>query len=101
MPGITNGAELVRTLAAGGTGKDKLDCARDCLRAVRLDEARVATAAEVAAALHARFGPTHLTVLKAKALAETGVWAGPPKTEDVPIEEQLLAADAGAKPKAK
>lgn len=97
MPGITNGAELVRKLAASGTGKDKLDCARDCLRAVRMNDGRVASAGEVVAALHERFGPSHLTVQKARALAEAGVWAGPPKAEDRAIEDELLAEAAAPK----
>jgi hypothetical protein len=96
MPGITNGAELVRRLAESGTVNAKIDCARDCLRAVRMSHGRVATADEVVAALHERFGPTHMTVVKARALAETGVWTGPPKAEDVPIEEQILADEKKA-----
>lgn len=98
MPAITNGAELVRKLAETGTINDKIECARNCLKAVRMEHGRVATAEEVIAALLARFGPTHLTCVKARALADTGEWKGPPKVEDVPVEEQLLAEAAAAKP---
>jgi hypothetical protein len=98
MPGITNGAELVRKLAESGTINDKLECARNALRAAKMEHGRVATSAEVVAALHDRYGPTHMTVVKAKALAETGVWTGPVQPEDVPIEEQLLAAETKPAP---
>lgn len=94
MPGITNGAELVRKLAELGTINDKIECARGCLKSVKMLHGRVATAEEVLDALLARFGPTHMTCVKARALVETGEWKGLPKIEDVPIEEQILAEKA-------
>ena len=98
MPGITNGAELVRKLAELGTINDKIECARGCLKAVKMLHGRVATADEVVEALLARFGPTHMTCVKARALAATGEWKGPTQPEDVPIEVQLLAEAKPAKP---
>jgi len=94
MPAITSGALLTKKLAELGTGETKLAIARKCLSAAR-DAGRTATAADVVAALEAGGAP-EMTVLKAKALAETGEWNGPPTENVTPIEELLLAAEGGA-----
>lgn len=94
MPAITSGALLTKKLAELGTGETKLAIARKCLSAAR-DAGRTATAADVVAALEAGGAP-EMTVLKAKALAETGEWNGPPAENVTPIEELLLAAEGGA-----
>jgi len=97
MPKITSGAELVRRLRESGTGEDKLAVCRKVLASA--PDPRRVTSADVVAAIEAAF-PHSLTVEKAKALAETGEWAGPKSDQAVPIEEQVLAA-AKAEPKAK
>jgi hypothetical protein len=91
MPAITSGALLTKKLAETGTGEAKLAIARKCLIDAR-DAGRAATAAEVVAALELGGAPD-MTVLKAKALAETGEWHGPPADVNTPVEEELLKAE--------
>lgn len=88
---ITSGALLTKKLAESGTGEAKLALARKCLTDAR-DAGRTATAAEVVAALELGGAP-EMTVLKAKTLAETGEWHGPPADARTPVEEELLKAE--------
>ncbi len=88
-PAILNGAELVRRLKEHGTGETKLAVARKVLADIHRTEHRVASAAEVIDALTAAAAGEG-TLLKARVLVETGTWSGPPKAEDVPIEDELL-----------
>jgi hypothetical protein len=98
MPAITSGAMLTKKLAETGTGEAKLALARKCLIDAR-DAGRSATAAEVVAALELGGAP-EMTVLKAKTLAETGEWHGPPADVKTPVEEELLAAEGTEPPAA-
>jgi hypothetical protein len=91
MPAITSGALLTKKLAESGTGEAKLALARKCLTDAR-DAGRTATAAEVVAALELGGAP-EMTIMKAKALAETGEWHGPPEVSAPPVEEAMLAAE--------
>ena len=91
MPGITNGAELVKRLKATGTGEAKLAAARRVLADVSEQRGRVATAAEVIAGL-AEAGAGEGTLDKARQLAETGEYKGPAAAPDLAIEDRLLAA---------
>ena len=91
---ITNGALLVKKLAATGTGEGKLAPLRKKLAEVhRSEQGRVATADEMVAVLHEIEAPAG-TLLKAKTLIDTGVWHGPPNEVEVPIEVKLLGEEA-------
>ena len=101
MAAVTNGAELVKRLAASGTPDAKLAPARRLLADLHRAERRVANAAEVLAALEDALGPDHMTVAKARQIADTGRWVRPAAAEVRSIEEELLAAAAKpADPKA-
>lgn len=102
MPGCTNGAELVKKLAATGTGEPKLAGARKFLAAVWGAERRVATAAAVLAVLETgcyEVGAETVTgapapegtLAKAREIVRSGEWRGPVAEVAVPVEEQLLA----------
>lgn len=92
MPGVTNGAELVKRLRESGTPDGPLAPARACLHEVRAGDRRSATADEVLAAMEAALGPDHGSVRKARCLIATGaVTAAAAPT--IPIEDQLLAAE--------
>lgn len=89
-----NGAELTRLLARHGTGKDKLDVCRAVLQRVHDEEKgkRIATCDEVLAGLADALHRDHVTLKKAKALADTGVWTGPDQAPPPTIDE-ILAPD--------
>ena len=90
---VGNGAELVKKLAATGTGLDKLAIARNFLAFVNRKEKRVAGSAEVIHALELGGAPA-LTVEKARQIAETGEWTGPVSEKEVPVEDLLLSGGA-------
>jgi hypothetical protein len=80
MPGITNGAELVKRLRESGTGADKLAVGVKLLE----ESGGKATAEQIADALGERFGEHHGTVVKARQLVATGELAPPPKQAEPP-----------------
>lgn len=90
---VANGAELVKRLAATGTGLDKLAVARTFLAFVNRKEKRVAGSAEVIHALKLG-GVPELTIQKAEQIAETGEWTGPVADKEVPVEDILLSGGA-------
>ena len=94
MPAVTNGAELVKRLKATGTPDSRLAPARAKLREVHADHGKVASADEVVAALEAAYGPTHMTVVKAKAIREAGEWKPPGAARAAAAIEDMLA-DSG------
>ncbi len=89
-----NGAELLKKLAESGTGKGKLEAGNQVLAFVWKKYERVATANEVLDALETTGAP-ELTLKKAKAIAETGVWNPAAEQPDLPLYEVLAG---GAKP---
>lgn len=93
MPGVTNGAKLVKLLIESGT-PDRTDgplsAARRCLAEVHAADGRVATAKEVADALADELGEEHGTTAKARRLIATGS-AAAPKQSDRAIEDELLS----------
>lgn len=91
---ITNGAELVAKLAATGTGEAKLAVARKHLGFIHRSENRVASAAELLDVLAKEFGEEHMSVRKARCIAETGEWAGPIEMRNPPIEQILMGNTA-------
>lgn len=99
MSAVTNGAELVKRLAASGTPDSKLEAARRLLFETHGTEQRVATSDEVIAALAEKLGGGHATVAKAKQIAETGDYMRGTQP-GVSIEDKVLLADAERKAKA-
>lgn len=100
MPGVTNGAKLVKLLIESGTPEradGPLAAARRCLAEVHAAEGRVATAHEVAAALAADLGEDHGTTAKARRLIATGS-AEPPKHSGKPIEDELAGDEPAPEP---
>ncbi len=91
MSAVTNGAELVKRLAATGTGKAKLDPAREYLTFVNRVEKRIPTAEEVIEAMEEHEAWPEMTLTKARQIAETGKWEGPKEEAVVPVEDLLLA----------
>jgi hypothetical protein len=91
MSAITNGAELVKRLKDHGTGETKLAVVRKLLADTHRIENRVAHADEVLAEL-VKAGVGEGTLLKARTLAETGEWKGPPADLTLSIEDELLGA---------
>lgn len=71
MPGIQNGAELVKRLKESGTGESKLAIARKVLADTYKFERRTATSDEILLALESA-GVSESTITKARSLAETG-----------------------------
>ena len=85
MPGITNGAELIRKLRDSGTGADKLAVARKVLEEMGAD----ATAQDVLAALTDAF-PGSVTLEKASQFMASGEYNPTlKKPAPVAIEDQV------------
>jgi hypothetical protein len=90
MPVVSNGAELVKRLKASGTPDQRLEPARACLRKVKAERGETANSAQVIEALEAAYGPNHMTVVKAKAIARTGEYTRSVAPKMVAIEDELL-----------
>lgn len=90
MPVVKNGAELVRLLKESGTKDNRLAPARECLKRVKAQSGKIASSEQVIAALETAYGSTHMTVVKAQALAKTGEWKKATAAVAVAIEDELL-----------
>lgn len=96
---VLNGAELIKALAATGTGDDKLELPRQMLAFIKRKENRILSATEVIDILE-KAGVTDnfaawprtpaLTLEKARSLAATGKWELAEK-EEIPVEELILS----------
>lgn len=96
MAAVKNGAELIRRLKATGTPDQRLAPGREALKRIRDERKEVANSAQVIAALEEAYGPTHMTVVKAKAIAANGEWVRPVEAKPiVAIEEELLETVEG------
>lgn len=92
MPAVTNGAELLRRLKKTGTPDQRMRPGRAELLRVKAERNEVANSAQVIAALERAYGPGHMTVVKARAIAERGEYAPPPRAvAAVAVEDELLA----------
>ena len=96
MAKVKNGAELVKRLKATGTPDQRLAPARDVLAKVHAEQNKVANSDQVIMALEARFGPDHMTCVKARAIAATGDWNPPVNQTPVRAIEDELLGDATA-----
>lgn len=93
---VTNGAELVKRLKKTGTPDQRLAPARAVLAGVKKDRGEIANSEQVIAALEDAYGPNHMTVVKARSIAQLGSWSKPAKERPVEAVEEELLADKDA-----